>query len=46
MTVISGKFYMYGGSTGTDLLDELWAYDESDETWTLLDTGGQSPGLR
>ena len=28
MTVIEGKFYMYGGSTGTTVLDELWIYDE------------------
>ena len=29
LTLISGKFYMYGGSTGTEELDELWIYDVS-----------------
>ena len=28
MTVISGKFYLFGGSTGTEVIDELWIYDE------------------
>ena len=28
LTLISGKFYMFGGSTGTKELDELWVYDD------------------
>ena len=44
MTLISGKFYMYGGSTGINNLDELWIYDEIDGSWMLKDTIGEYPG--
>ena len=35
MTVIDGKFYVYGGSTGSKALDELWIYDEAEGIWHL-----------
>ena len=35
---------MYGGSTGTNTLDELWIYDEINGTWILKDTIGTQPG--
>ena len=35
LTLIAGKFYMYGGGTGSKVLDDLWVYDENEDTWTL-----------
>ena len=35
LTIIAGKFYMYGGSSGTKVLEDLWVYDENKNTWTL-----------
>ena len=37
---------MFGGSTGTKELDELWMYDENEGIWTLLDTLGEGPTPR
>ena len=46
MSVIQGKFYVYGGSTGTQVLDELWIYDEIEGTWERKETLGINPGPR
>ena len=46
MNVIQGKFYVYGGSTGTQVLDELWIYDEMVGTWERKESLGISPGPR
>ena len=35
LTLIAGKFYMFGGSTGSTVLDDLRVYDENEDTWTL-----------
>mgnify|MGYP000299801877 CR=1 FL=1 len=35
MTVVSGYFFMYGGSDGNNVIDQLWVYDQHRETWTL-----------
>jgi len=37
---------MYGGTDGTEALDELWVYDEANDSWELLNTIGTSPGPR
>jgi hypothetical protein len=46
MTVIAGKFYMYGGSDGASVLDELWVYEERKGTWELMDIDGERPPPR
>ena len=37
---------MYGGSSGSSAIDELWVYDESEGTWELIESIGESPGPR
>jgi len=37
---------MFGGTTGTETLEELWVYDEDYDSWELQNTVGISPGPR
>jgi N-acetylneuraminic acid mutarotase len=46
MNVIYGKFWMYGGSDGSQSLDELWTYDSKYETWSLQEPKGLKPPPR
>ncbi len=46
MTVIAGKFYIYGGSNGSNAIDEMWIYDEKDGTSEIKEPIGLRPTPR
>ncbi len=38
--------YVFGGSHGSTVLNDLWAYDPAANTWTQLTPGGSVPSAR
>ncbi|MCK4367182.1 MAG: ABC transporter permease subunit [Thermoplasmata archaeon] len=42
----SDSAILYGGRSGNEDLDDLWAFNFSSENWTQLDVTGPGPGLR
>ncbi len=42
----TGRAIMFGGSGGSDYLNDTWAYDPATNTWTDLDPAGAAPAAR
>ena len=40
--VLDGMMYIFGGEGATGLLDDIWKYDPSSNTWTECTSGGAS----
>lgn len=40
------KMYVYGGSDHSQIYDDLWSYDFSQNSWTLLSPSGNLPEAR
>jgi hypothetical protein len=38
----SGKLYIYGGTSGSTCLDDLWCYDFDTQTWTQKELSGDA----
>jgi N-acetylneuraminic acid mutarotase len=43
---ITRKVYLFGGWDGTDLFNDLWAFDPVATTWTQLSPAGAAPPAR
>jgi peptide/nickel transport system permease protein len=42
----SDSALLYGGRRGNDLLDDMWTFNFSTETWSQVDNATGSPGMR
>ena len=46
MEVINGEFYLFGGSLGESVTDELWKFDPETEIWEIVMPLGTTPQAR
>ncbi|MCX6768009.1 MAG: hypothetical protein NTY90_04770 [Candidatus Micrarchaeota archaeon] len=42
---LSGRIILFGGTNGTNVFSDTWAYNYSDNTWTLLSPAASPPAL-
>ena len=46
MEVINGKFYMFGGISGSTIYDDFWVFDPELVLWSSISSPGTSPSAR